>query len=688
MNEFVAHTSTGARPSHASLVQSLRVAVPSARPNAVRTWSSDPAGESSGPRVLLGAVPRRSAAAVAPAASPAGQPGAAHPAEAHAFEAHAFEVHPIAAHPIATHPSGSACVASAHLTNRAELARRLDVRGPASATDAALVLAAYLRWGEACVDHLAGAFAFAVWDAPRRRLVAARDVFGRRPLFVTRSAGGDVALATDVQAIRWSAAPNAPVNPDRVADFLRGDHDDRTATFFAGIDRVPPGHLLVAAGPDVTLRRVAALEPTPGAVPSTDATPEADAAVEAAYRRHFRRAVDAALPASGPAGCWLSGGLDSSSVACVARTRTDRPLHTFSLTFEGVARADEQAFVDAVHAERTFVDHRVNGLDAHLLDGLDALLDTVGEPFVTPNLFLNAHLIDAAADAGVGVVLDGFLGDNVSGHGSRRLAELAATGRWATLGREVRAVARHLGAPPGIHAALLRRHVADPLLLDPLRRLRSRWTHRTDGEDRVETLLTDALRLHRPKPPAPLAIEWRERDHHRRDLTSGTLSLALETAYRCGAARGVELRFPFADPALAGFCLALPAHQKCRDGWTRSLPRRALANVLPDAVATRYGKANLLPVFRRALLTLDRPRLDALLHDDLDAAAAFVRPDAVRALARRARTGDASPAALLTLWNVVLLARWLARTAPPRSGDADAFPVPHRAAPTASLADA
>jgi asparagine synthase (glutamine-hydrolysing) len=122
---------------------------------------------------------------------------------------------------------------------------------------------------------------------------------------------------------------------------------------------------------------------------------------------------------------------------------------------------------------------------------------------------------------------------------------------------------------------------------------------------------------------------------------------------------GVSLRFPFTDEDLISFCLALPPRQKCRDGWTRVIAREALADVLPEKITSRYGKASLGPVFNRAFFQLNRDRLHSIIHDKLDETRAFLRPDAVRKLYRRCIEGNASQDEIEILWNAVLFTQWI-----------------------------
>jgi len=137
----------------------------------------------------------------------------------------------------------SAClVADVRLDNRSDLARELQLVQPEALADSAFLLEAWLRWGSACVDHLTGAFAFAVWTPSRQELFAARDHAGERPLFYHRSADF-FALASMYKGLL--ALPiSRDLRESKAADWIGCLAPDWSTTFYKEIDRLPPGHFL------------------------------------------------------------------------------------------------------------------------------------------------------------------------------------------------------------------------------------------------------------------------------------------------------------------------------------------------------------------------------------------------------------------------------------------------------------
>ena len=203
----------------------------------------------------------------------------------------------------------SGCVVSGdvRLDNRIELLERLrGVEQRPTTGDAELVLAAYLEWGEGCVERLFGDFAFAIWDPRTEKLFLARDQIGMRPLYYHHAPGRFFAFASEPRAIL--VLPQTPyrINEVRIADFLVGlEGIDKTSTFFEEVFRLPPAHTLTVTRSSIRLRRYWTLEvQDPSfALPSDEAYAEA-------FLEVFGEAVRCRLRAVDPPGSMLSGGMD------------------------------------------------------------------------------------------------------------------------------------------------------------------------------------------------------------------------------------------------------------------------------------------------------------------------------------------------------------------------------------------
>jgi asparagine synthase (glutamine-hydrolysing) len=137
--------------------------------------------------------------------------------------------------------------------------------------------------------------------------------------------------------------------------------------------------------------------------------------------------------------------------------------------------------------------------------------------------------------------------------------------------------------------------------------------------------------------------------------------LTLEVADRAAAAFSLEPRYPFFDRRLVEFCLALPPEQKLHQGWTRVVMRRALSDILPEAIRWRGGKSNLSPNFDRGLLTFEQERLEEIILKNPQVIERYVDIAALRKAYHRYVSGGTGDE-VLTVWKAVTLALWLCRT--------------------------
>src|SRR5206468_10793757 len=157
-------------------------------------------------------------------------------------------------------------------------------------------------------------------------------------------------------------------------------------------------------------------------------------AYASALREIFADAVRKRLRSAFPVGSELSGGLDSSSVACMARTQrqqsTGEKFHTFSATFETVPESDERRYIQAVAGQQGIAPHFVRGDELDPLGNIERIFWHLDEPFWAPSMFVYAALYKAANREGVRVLLTGEDGDNAVGYGTDDIAALVRTRRW------------------------------------------------------------------------------------------------------------------------------------------------------------------------------------------------------------------------------------------------------------------
>ncbi|HYG47178.1 MAG TPA: asparagine synthase-related protein [Allosphingosinicella sp.] len=500
--------------------------------------------------------------------------------------------------PAVTEDGRITLVGDVRLDNREELADALDLASAEAArlSDSALLLRGYLRWETAVLDRLAGDFAFAVWHPARQRLLLARDFAGNRPLHYHRG-DGFFAFASMPKGLH--ALPEIPyrLDEDRVGDFLGLFHSAGEGSFFAGIERVRPGHVVTVTPDSVHGRRY--WQPDVSPLRLKDG-----ADYVAAMREKLDRAVAARLRGAGAAvASHLSAGLDSSGVTATAARLmqqqggrvaafTAAPAPGSRLLVPAGRLADEGALAAETASLYPNVDHvRVETGGRSPLDSLDRNFLLYDRPRLN---LCNAVWIDAIKDEakkrGLAVMLTAQFGNlSLSYSGEHRLPELLESGRLLRLGREIAALRRRgtgtrtiaaatIGpfVPRGLWAALARRRgrggpgwfgaISPAAAQDP------------DFVRRAEAAGRDF-----DYRPVRTAAQW----------MLGALphfDSGIENKATLGG-WGIDVRDPTSDRGLVEFCLRVPAEQYLKDGVMRSLARRALADRVPEAVAssTRRG---------------------------------------------------------------------------------------------------
>jgi asparagine synthase (glutamine-hydrolysing) len=547
---------------------------------------------------------------------------------------------------LGTNSDGARVVADIRLDNRVELGRALGLRDLMAVSDVDLLLLSYGRWGEHCCSRLIGDFAFAIWDGSTQTLFCGRDQLGVRPFYYCRR-DGMLLFGSEVSGI----VDGAPLNEERIAGFILGLADDASSTAFSGVSRLPPGSWLRLADGQLCIERYWAPE-------AEDRVEPVDAVGE--FRAAFIGAVEARADGVEALGAMLSGGLDSSSIVSVA-AGGPAPLQTYSFSYPKTPGLSERCFIDAVtgrHDVRpTFIDFD----DLAPLRGMSGLADGRSDLFFGPGLPKMSMLFAAAHAQGSRVLLDGHGGDEVVSHGYGRLRELAQEGHWLALYRALRGVSGTFGENPN---ALFMRYL---LTFSPLRRLvRQRRATPAMGAGDLDFLNPELARRtgvterYRAWQERQRLAGRSERSQQLWNVAAPGVAESFEALDRAASRAGVELRFPFFDLRLVSLMLAVPASQKLRDGWSRSILRRGMDGILPPKVQWRRDKIDFSSEISRGLVRHHRAELEAVMADDDGVGAYFdlgrLRQSVSALLAAPDRTAGPE---LFMIWRSLMLMHWL-----------------------------
>jgi len=475
-----------------------------------------------------------------------------------------------------------------------------------TATDASLVLEAYRRWGEGVLERVRGLFTLIIWDSSKDFLLCARDPHGMHPCFYAEHAG-DLFLSTSVEALARHPQVRGTIDRIAIAEHLCNRWPKLESTYFEGVRRLPGGYALRVRG---GTRRVARYwDPIPPGTPIDYVTDE-----EAGrFTDLLDQAVGRCLPA-GPVGVYLSGGLDSVSVAALAqqhlREQEGGPLLALSLIFEH-PDANEENTQRAVAAKLGLPQEIITVGDTVSPNGLlaDALEMSALRSAPMMNLWNPAYafLGRYAAEQGCEAIVTGNGGDEwlEAGVHKARVAlqrlDLATLYRlWASMQRSYpvsrSAIARNLLWTFGMR----------PILGDGAKRILTHTAPRTLARREELRFAETTPQWIAPDPGLRAQMLERYRAHKRARwrgaLDSSMVAFELEEFFESGQHMGIPLRHPFWDADLTAFLSRVPPRLLMRDGYSKGLVRQSLARRFPQLGFDRSRKVTATGFYRSVLI--------------------------------------------------------------------------------------
>lgn len=467
-------------------------------------------------------------------------------------------------------------VADARLDCRAELIadlQRAKQKVPSSASDGELLLHAYANWGMTCVDHLRGDFSFAIWDAQHKQLFCGRDHFGIKPFYYAQ-VGELFLFSNTLNWLRLHPRISKDLNEAAIGDFLLfGLNYDNATTSFRDIQRLPPAHTLTVSPRVLQIKRYWA-PPTDGRIRYAKA---------GEYVEHFQSILEAAVAdrlRTDRLGILLSGGLDSSSVAAVAKESSRKnPAATeicgYTYIYKSLIPDQEEDYAREV-AEFLRIPVKFMAMDeAQLFERWDDPEVSGPEPVEDPFLAgISVAHRDISSDCRV--LLSGEGGDELMDFQMwPYAADLWRTGKWRQLLTDL---AKYMWVRPfpwrGIRARAMQWIGKDPDQPVFPRWLNQEFSRRENLEARwnEENQLPNWWPMHsiRPRGHRSLALP----------LWTHLFEQDDPGATRCL----VETRYPFLDLRMVNYLLAIPPFP-----WffKKTLVREAMTGRLPERIRTR-----------------------------------------------------------------------------------------------------
>ncbi len=537
--------------------------------------------------------------------------------------------------------------ADVRLDNREELGSKLGI-APAELremADSDFVLPAYEKWGESMPEHLLGDFALAIWDEQKNELFCARDQLGIKPFYYAHQPGRLFAFASEIKTLLASGLIERKFNGQCLMDHCDSVFENRQATLWQGILKLPPAHSLKVSSPQAQTLKYWKFGT------GKELRLSSDAAYDEAFHEIFYESVRCRLRSKGPVCCQLSGGLDSSAVTAVVRDQYLKlgmgPVTTFTNIFDSFPECDERQWVQPIVDQGGINPQWVAADENSPAALLDQRVKYEEHGLFAPNTYLIEGLYNASVKAGFRVTLDGVDGDRTIGHGANRFYDLALSGDWNTFSDEVLAGEQHgiikdREAVINLFGGAVLKKYATTLQWGKLYKALGILQRKLGGSRRkmvVDTILKPFLHSD-PKEaiqPSCLLKVMSQDFLSRYDLTGRTVTEPLvkqknfqsDADFHAGFFltgnfamemelfdigthySGIEARHPFMDRRLIDFCLSLPAEQKLKNGFSRQVLRRFAAKYLPEKVAWRTLKTDMAPSFQRNMLYHDRQKIRA-----------------------------------------------------------------------------
>lgn len=490
--------------------------------------------------------------------------------------------------PMASEDSSKVIVHNGEIYNYPELRaqlQRLDHRFR-SRSDTEVILRAYEQWGESALKYFNGMWAFAIFDSKQKTLFCSRDRFGVKP-FYYYSDDRVFIFSSEIKALLLHPRVKRQPNDRSVYSYLASGYgymDITDETFFKGIKQLKPGHCikLSVGNGKFSQTRYWDLDP------AKRSSLKGEEDIYSEFYRLFEDSVRLRLRSDVPLGVSLSGGLDSSSIACVAaRLLGDKKLEAFSSCFDE-ARYDERRFIQPVLDKTRANANLIFTRPENLFSEIEDIIWHQDEPYATLSIFPQWYVMKLAGEKGVKVLLTGQGGDEtLAGYHKYYFylfADLISSFKWQKAAHEIAAyrdfkketsvagsvlkiIASHM-TPQAIKDAAgagVKRPVPSFLNMD----FAAQNSNRAASERKFNGILNNDLYNALKISPLPSLLHIDDRS---------------------SMAHSVESRAPFLDYRLVEYLFSLGPEYKIRDGITKYILRQSLKGVLPEEVRTRRDK--------------------------------------------------------------------------------------------------
>lgn len=452
--------------------------------------------------------------------------------------------------------------------------------------DTEVILAAWQRWGESCVEHLRGMWAFALYDKKKNCVFCSRDRFGIKPFYYFEQSEY-FAFASEIKQFTCLPGWKATANHNRLLDFLLLELMDHTSeTMFQGVSQLLPGHNLTydLAQHTYNLSRYYDVDKASQSLFSGDYSEACHSFFKIAEESIWEH-----LQADVSVGSCLSGGLDSSTIVSLVHRQLIGKNDSRQLTVSACSpdpKTDEQEYMDEIIHHLHLESHKVWPKADELLKCIERITWHQDEPFPSTSIFAQWKVFEEASVQGSKVMLDGQGADEIlagySGVYGIFLAELVRKGKLKTLTAEIQTL--HSDCGFSLH------QLAILIIAELMPRRLKGWIRGQNRSGLAGFVYVD--KAYRKANVAPLYKNQMKtmREYAVWMLQTTSLPKLLHFEDRDSMAFSVEARVPFLDHRLVETALEMPTRYKVHDGYTKRVLRDAMTGILPEKIKNRRSK--------------------------------------------------------------------------------------------------
>lgn len=529
--------------------------------------------------------------------------------------------------PMVTDCGRFSIVYNGEIYNYKEIRMSLESLGETftSSSDTEVLLKAWKIYGKTCLNLFVGMFSFAIYDHFEHTLTLIRDAFGIKPLFFVHN-GVNITFSSEILPLLRLSTKNKKelINKQRVYDYLvylAQDHD--VETFFNDVSQVKPGSIVT-----FDLRSNNIISNERWWKPSIDQSFKGsinDAACS--LRQLFLESIKLHMRSDVPVGVALSGGLDSSAIACAIRyVFPDIELHSFSYISNDKLFSEEE-WIDKVNEHVGAISHKVSINENEIVDEINDLVKTQGEPFCSTSMYAQYKVFKLAKENGIKVLLEGQGADELlagyNGYPGPRMKSLLEQYKFRDLVDFIvnwpkwpnRSKLQHLISLVGQMSndkfyklgrkVLSFKNKPSYINVNMLNRLSINITNYRPGKCKEE--LTTSRSDYGRKLSKYLLNE----------ITNGGLTPLLRYGDRNAMRFSIENRVPFLTIPIAEFLLSLPEEYLIsNNGETKSVFRLAMRGIVPDEILDRKDKIGFVTPMHSWVENINNLRLkEKVMHD-------------------------------------------------------------------------